>query len=445
MVVIDVVGLNQLQDKFILRGKLMDYAHHNLLQHHFNYELTYNTLVQRYWWYGMQSDVEYFCKHCVSCQFVKGGKQHRAPLVVRKQPRPREHLFADFLGAIYHNYYILVLVDYATGYCMLIPTVGCDALTVAYAIINNWIRIFGFFRLFESDWGSGFNNQLMSYLSKILRFPLELAEPRNHRSIGKVERLIGFTQSVINHYNLLLDKQLTDRIDKFDRAWTKLKVILPFMQLSFNQRVMRISGHSPNQAIFGTNMNDTIDIARMSHQVSLSREDPKIDSREYEFLADIEETIKNMEGISRTNWIKHTWLSAKIYNNRWNITMKKIANNLKRFKVGTKILYFIGDKRVARGKWREKWTGPWIITKHLNKSSLVIADIETGNEKRVSFDRIKKFNEQDFVAYEDIIQHDESYIQYQKNLLKTLSNYKVDFRDQDIELDYTKREKQEQK
>ena len=430
--------VNKIVIPFNLRGKLMDYAHHNLLQHHFSFDLTYNTLVQRYWWYNMKRDVRHFCKHCISCQFVKGGLRHRAPLAVRKQPKPREHLFADFLGPIYGRYYILVLVDYATGFTMLIPTVGCDALTVAHAIINNWIRIFGYFRIFESDWGSGFNNQLMDYLSKIADFKHELAEPRNHRSIGKVERVIGFLQNVINHYNLLLDKQLTDNIDNLRIAWNKIKVIIPFTQLAFNQRIMRISGISPNMAIFGTNMNDAMDISRLSHQVKLSRDDPNIKPREYEFLRDIEDTIKKMENISKSNWIKHTYLSAKTYNNRWNITPAKVANNLKRFKVGSKILYFIGDKQVARGKWREKWTGPWIINKHLNKTSLIIADPDNGNEKRVTFDRVKLFNEQDFVAYEDIIKHDESYKQYQRNLLKTLSNYNVKLRKPEVELDYTK-------
>ena len=426
---------------FNLRGKIMDYAHHNLLLHHFSFKLTYNTLAQRYWWFGMKTDVEYFCDHCTLCQFTKGGKRNRSPLVIRERPLPRQHIFIDFLGPVYFRYYILVIIDYATGYVMLIPTVGCDAITIAKMLIDYWIRIFGYFTKLETDWGSGFTSKLIKYLSKLLNFDHELAEPRNHRSIGKVERIIGFLQSVINHYNLLLERELTDNIDDIALAWTKVKIVIPFIQLAFNQRILRITGISPNMAIFGVNMNDSSDAQRLKHQITIAKKDKKLSKNEFQLLQEIEEAVRKMHSISETNWKDVTWLSAKSYDARNKITPSKIARNLKRFKVGSEILYFIGDKQVSQRKWKEKWTGPWIVSKHLNKSTLIITDPTTGNQKRVSFDRIKQFNKQEFIKYEDIIKHDEGYIQYQKNLLKTLSNYNVKINDKDVNLDYTKKSK----
>ena len=114
-------------------------------------------------------DVEWFIKNCISCQFVKGSARHRAPMVDRDPPERLEHLFADLLGPIYHDYYILVLVDYATGFSMLIPLDGCDGLTIAHAILNNWFKIFGYFRIFESDWGSGFNNIFNGIFNRYFR------------------------------------------------------------------------------------------------------------------------------------------------------------------------------------------------------------------------------------------------------------------------------------
>ena len=128
----------------------------------------------------------------------------------------------------------------------------------AKAILEHWFRIFGYFRLFESDWGPGFNNLFIEYLNDILDCPHEIAEPRNHRSIGKVERVIGFIQSIINHYNLLLDDKFAGKIDDERQAWTDLKILAPLLQLALNQRKMRISGVSPNMLIFGMNMNDAM-------------------------------------------------------------------------------------------------------------------------------------------------------------------------------------------
>ena len=322
---------------------------------------------------------------------------------------------------------------------MLIPTNGCDGETVIHALINYWIRIFGYFKVFESDWGSGFSNLLIKYLSKMLDFDIELAEPRNHRSIGKVERTIGFLQSIINHYNLLLNNRLTDQIDNLDQAWLMIKTIIPFIQLAFNQRILPISGVSPNMVIFGTNMNDAIDIGRLQYQAKLAKDDPKLLKKDYEILENIRRAIRKMGAISHTNWKKNTYFSRKYYNKKYNINDEKIKRNLEIFKVGSKVLYYIGDKQVARGKWRAKWTGPWLVEKHLNQSTVIISDPTTGNQKRVSLDRLKLFKEIDFEKYEKVYKFNRNYINYKKQLSNSLKNYNVKFTDRDVELNYNKR------
>ena len=421
---------------FFLRGKLMDYMHHNLMQHHFSYKYTKRNITSRFWWSTMLKDISVFCKQCISCQFTKGTPRRRAPLVSRPRPKPREHIFADLLGPIYQRYYVLVLVDYATGYSMLIPVEGCDAMTIAQAIIDYWIRIFGCFNYFESDWGSGFNSKLFKYLAKLLDFQHEFAEPRNHRSIGKVERVIGFLQTVINHYNLLLNKELTDDIDDIRAAWTRIRILLPFIQFAFNQRVMRITGISPNMGMFGTNLNDLSDVSRMTAKIDEFSKDDSLQRQDFELLRNIKDNIERMNWIAETNWKRVTWLSMKSYNNKYNITPAKINRNRKIFKTGNEVLYFIGDKQVARYKWREKWSGPWRVDKILNDSTIIIADPRNGDQKRVSIDRVKPFNRRNYVKYESIIHYDDEYIKYQKDLLETLSNYKVKTMNKKENIDY---------
>ena len=426
---------------FYLRGKLIDYAHHNQLQHHRDYDGTLDNLEKRFWWSTLRKDVKYFCSTCPSCQHVKGFKRQRTPLVVRKQPQPLEHVFADLLGPIYGRFYVLVLVDYATGYCMLVPIEGADALSIIKAIEDYWFRIFGYFSIFESDWGPGFNNLIMKYLAKILGFPQEIAEPRNHRSIGKVERVIGFLQSVINHYNLLLHRDLTDKIDDLEKAWTIIKILLPLIQMAFNQRKMRITGVSPNMAIFGTNMNDSIDIARMRYVLKDMKRDKDLKLTDYEHVQQLCELIEKISIISKTNWEKYTYLSKKQYDSRHNITADSIEKYKKKFKVGTKVLYYIGDKKVPRGKWRQKWTGPWLVDKIINDTSLIIADTGAGTQKRVSFDRLKKFNTRDFIKYRHIIPSEDSYKKYHKKLMNSFKKATVQTWDKKVQLDYTKRKR----
>ena len=422
---------------FFLRGKLMEYAHHNLYHHHLSEKYTFSKLARKFWWSTIATDVRSFCNRCISCQFVKGGPRKRAPLMERYRPLPRQHVFADILGPVYSRYYILVLVDYATGYSMLIAMEGCDALSIAHAIINHWIRIFGCFQFLETDWGSGFTSTLFKYLSQLLNYEHEIAEPRNHRSIGKVERVIGFLQAVINHFNLLLGNELTD-FDDADAAWTRIKVLLPFIQFGFNQRKMRITGISPNEAIFGMNMNEISDIGRMNAKIEEFADNRNLDREDYILLRNIRDNIVEMNKIADSNWKEVTKLSVKSYNNKYNITKESVIRNRERFKEGDQVLYFIGDKQVARYKWREKWSGPWTLESKINDATVIITDPRNGNQKRVSIDRIKKFIPTDYIDYKAQYELSEEYIKFQEEILKMMSNYSVRVADNEWNLDYSR-------
>ena len=153
-------------------------------------------------------------------------------------------------------------------------------------------------------------------------------------------------------------------------------------------------------------------------------------------LKQLRDNIKDMNEISQSNWKEVTKLSVKSYNNRNKITPQSIARNNESYKIGNRVLYFIGDKKVARYKWREKWSGPWIIDDKLNDSTVIITDPTSGNQKRVSIDRIKIYNERDYINYQDEIEHSDEYLQYQEELLDKLTNYNVRTAGNDWELDY---------
>ena len=426
---------------FAIRGKIMDYAHHNLQLHHFDYTQTYNQLKNKYWWGTIKSDIRKFCETCISCQFIKGSVRHRAPLRIRELPQPRSHIFADFLGAIYGKYYILVLVDYATGYTMLIPTTNCDVQEIVHAIIHYWVKIFGWFETFESDWGQGFNSKVLEALMRTAKIKLELAEPRNHRSIGKVERTIGFIQSIINQYNVLLNQKLVqENIDSYEKAWEIIQIILPFVQLAINQKRSRFTAISPNMLMLGFNVKDASELGDLYNELRKVDINVDINSDDYLYVESLFKRIRELNEIFKDDWKKYCRVSRAQYDTRWKITKKSINNYRNKFRKGVKVLYFIGDKETAQKKWRRKWSGPWIVTKHLNDSTCIISDKESGNEKRVSFDRIKLFKERDTVYYQTYFEDDDKYQMYYNRQKELLYNTNVKFRRDDVNLDYNKKE-----
>ena len=288
---------------FAIRGKMMDYYHHNLQLHHFEYNQTYDQLKHKYWWGTMKSDVRKFCETCISCQFIKGSVRHRAPLRIRELPQPRTHIFADFLGPIYKKYHILVMVDYATGYTMLIPTTNVDAQEVVNAILENWVKIFGWFDIFESDWGSGFNNNIIEALTRAANIKLEIAEPRNHRSIGKVERTIGFIQSILNQYNVLLgDELIKDKISAVPKAWEIIQIILPFIQLSINQKRSRFTSISPNMMMLGSNVKDASDIGDIHGALRKTGINVNVNSEDFLYVESLFGRVKQLNEIFKNDW-----------------------------------------------------------------------------------------------------------------------------------------------
>ena len=240
-----------------LKHKMLDYAHHNLNAHHPNWLQSFQNLHKDYWWSTMKTDMRKFVLRCLLCQFANGSLKNRAPLTQRQPVLPRESLFGDFIELKLANkpVYILVLIDYCTGWTMLIPSKTNDAYSVIDAIIRRWIPIHGMFKYFDSDQGSGFISRVIKLLMHGLNVDLQLAEPNYHRGIGKVERTIKMIQDTFQRINLQWDEVITDSLDP-DFVFNTLSTIAPHIQAAINQRRPRISTFSPNMLMFGTQLKD---------------------------------------------------------------------------------------------------------------------------------------------------------------------------------------------
>ena len=258
---IDGIKYKSLVVPGILKLKILDYAHHNIHSHHNNWEQSYNNIKREYWWCTMKRDMRRFVERCLLCQFANGSIKNRAPLTTREPVLPRESVFGDFLELQLagKRHYILVLVDYCTGWTMLLPTHTNDAYTVVDALIRKWIPLHGQFKYFDSDQGSGFIGNVTKLLISAFNADLQYAEPGYHRGIGKVERTIRIIQDNFQRINIQWDEVITDCKDA-DRVFNILRVITPHIQAAINQRRPRISTFSPNMLMFGTQLKDISNI-----------------------------------------------------------------------------------------------------------------------------------------------------------------------------------------
>ena len=529
----------------ILKHKFMDYAHHNIHSHHPNWNQTYNNLKLDYWWPTMKKDIRRFTERCLLCKFANGNIVNRAPLTTRQPVLPRESVFGDFieLKLAGKRVYILVLVDYCTGWTMLIPTKTNDQYTVVDALLRKWIPLHGMFKYFDSDQGSGFIGNVTKLLIQGLDTDLQFAEPGYHRGIGKVERTIKIIQDNFQRINLQWDEVITDCTNP-DHLFNILRVIAPHIQAALNQRRPRISTFSPNMLMFGTQLKDlsNIDIVinRMrelfcqkdsslqnnesskngtntenknksnnnkkksksknsginknnendkneffdsqkyrtnpliattvvtnnnqqnnnekekhdknensneNEKISFTRQwqinawknkkNPKIKTKdrikykyeEYIYLNKLLNVFKSIYKVYSNDWHKYMYQTKKYYQTKYNINEVKIARNNKTFIVGTKVLYFVGDKQIANRKWLRRFTGPWTIVVVLSDGTVIIEDTKSKIQKRVSINRLKIFKQNEMNQYSQQFDHHE-YDEYSNHLKSIL--FKVGSTDKEI-------------
>ena len=429
----------------VLRGQYMDWGHHNINSQHLHYSQTYVKLSRTYYWDNMKKDIKRFCERCLICDFVKGTKRHRAPLNIRQTVKPRDHIMFDFIGSIYGKYYILAIIDYCTGYTMLIPTTGTDVQHVVDAIVHKWIPIFGRFKYLDCDYGPSFNAKVFRAVMEALKTDVEYCEPKNHRAIGKIERVIGFVQSIIQRYNIMLDERLTDT-NYEKRNWLTLKTIIPHIQATINQRRPRFTTFSPNMLMFGSNVHDLSDINAIQDRLEniyKNKSNYNPNNTDYIYMQHLLQSLRKIYRSFNEDWKKYVYLSKQQYNKRYNINEETIKRNRQVFIEGKKVLYFIGDQYTTMKKWRRKWTGPWVIKHILNDSTVIIMDSENGNQKRVSINRLKLFRSKntDLIPYKKYINQNgyefDTYHDKLKEFLYNTSSLHTD--EANVNLDYRDR------
>ena len=188
--------------------------------------------------------------------------------------------------------------------------------------------------------------------------------------------------------------------------------------------------------MLGSNVKDASDIGDLHKEFKKLDFNVNVNSNDYDYIEQLFRRIRDLNNIFKNDWKDYCRVSRDYYDQRWKITKKSINYYKNKFKIGTKILYYIGDKQVAQRKWRHKWTGPWHVKKHLNDSTCIITDKKSGNDKRVSFDRIKIFKERDVGYFKDYFDDDDVYQMYYNRQRELNYNTQVGFRNQKVNLDY---------
>lgn len=314
----------------------------------------------RYYWKGMSKDIAKIVKSCHKCQLNKVNRHTKEKMTITSTPQKAfDCVIIDTIGpitkSIHGNQYAVTLICDLSKHLTIIPIQNKEAKTIAKAIFENFILVFGVMRNIRTDLGTEYKNQIFSELAKLLEFKHDFSTPYHHQTVGTIER----NHRVLNAY---LRSYLIDNLDDWD-------VYSKYFQFCYNTTPNSSNKcmYSPFELVFG-------------HQVNL----PIEKFEQIEPIYNIENYVNELKfRLQKTN------LKTKEILEKYKLKMKDTYDkNIQELELS------IGDdikvKNESGHKLDQVYKGPYTIIEIKNPN--VIAIDSNNKTIKVHKNRVSKFN-----------------------------------------------------
>ncbi|MCG8048682.1 MAG: RNase H-like domain-containing protein, partial [Candidatus Thiodiazotropha endolucinida] len=201
---------------------------------------TLSLVRSRFFWPGLESDVENKVKSCDRCIKRKTPPRPSAKLVNIVSHQPMELVCMDFLSLERSkggHEHILVITDHFTRYAQAFPTRNQLAKTTAKVLFENFIVHYGFPARLHSDQGRNFESHVIKELCSLAGVEKSRTTPYHAMGNGMTER---FNQTLLNMLGTLEEHQKQD--------WKSY--VAPLVH-SYNATKHDSTGYSPFFLMFG--------------------------------------------------------------------------------------------------------------------------------------------------------------------------------------------------
>ena len=222
------------------RMEIIRNLHDSLIGGHKGFHQTYNKIRERYYWKGMQNEIEDFIRTCASCQEQKIHRfKTRTPYCVTDTPLEGfSKVSMDFLGPMRMtpagNHYLLPIQCHLTKYFIAIPTRDMRAITVAEALATHLICQHGAPRAILSDNAKSFISEVLRELFYLLKIRHQLTSEYKPSTNGQVERSNAPVKDFIRCYS--------ERFADWDR-------LVPFATFTYNSSLHSAINFTPFELV----------------------------------------------------------------------------------------------------------------------------------------------------------------------------------------------------
>ena len=202
----------------------------------------HSAVAKRFFWVGMMSDVQDFCKRCERCSSrSQPVPRPRAALGELHASEPFETVAIDLLTNLpttpQGNKHLLVVIDHFTRWCEVFPLKDMTATTVASTLVNEYFSRYGCPKKLHSDCAANFTGQVITEMCRMFGIEKTKISAYHPQGDGRVERMMRTLLGMLSKY-------LEGNHDQWDAH-------LPLLMLGYRSQEHSALGYSPYFLIFG--------------------------------------------------------------------------------------------------------------------------------------------------------------------------------------------------
>lgn len=197
---------------------------------------------RNYYWPNMKATISNYVKKCISCKQNKNTPKTVEKFQKTTTPsKPFELISIDTVGPLTksqkQNRYALTIQCDLTKYVIAVAITDKQASSIAKAMVENLILVYGCPQIIKSDMGTEFKNEILEEICKMLKIEQKFATAYHPHTMGAIER---------NHR--CLNEFLRQFINKQHDDWDSW---LSFFTFCYNTTPHTDHKYSPFELVFG--------------------------------------------------------------------------------------------------------------------------------------------------------------------------------------------------
>jgi transposase InsO family protein len=340
--------------------------HNGVTGAHLGVNKTLEKVRQRFYWFRYREDVEDWCKRCDVCMASKGPhRRSRGQMQQYNVGVPFERIAIDVAGPFPEtkkgNKFILVAIDYFTKWPEAYAMPNQEAVTVADALVENWVCGYGVPKELHSDQGRNFESRVFQEKCRVLGIEKTRTTPLHPQSDGMVER-----------FNRTLEQHLSKMVGNCQDDWD---TYIPAFLMSYRAAVHGTTRYSPAEMLFGRKLRLPCDL--------LFGTPADAPTTATEYVANLRRRMEEVHSLARGR-IKVTSDAMKTRYDR--------RANASGFQAGELVWLYNPRRRKGRSpKLQRDWEGPYRVVKRINDVVHRIQRSSRSKMKVIHIDRLYRY------------------------------------------------------